>query len=224
MKQDWAWSKPLAGTAQTRRHELEQPALAVLSDEALMARIGQGDDAAYQTLVDRHVGQSTGMATRILFSQNDAEEVIQEAFLRLWRHAPSWKPDGAKFTTWFYRVIMNLCIDHKRKIQRRPKAFVSLSSDSQEATSLVERLPANDDSADQVIEKAQMKAAVQQAIDALPQRQKLAITLCYLQEMTNREAADMMDINIKALESLLVRGRKGLATRLETLKNEVRQK
>ncbi len=223
MKQDWAWSKPLAGTAQTRRHKLVEPALAVLSDEALMARIGQGDEAAYQTLVRRHLGPCTGLAARILFHQNDAEEVMQEAFIRLWRHAPSWKTEGAKFTTWFYRVIMNLCIDHQRKTNRRPKAAFSLGSGTDEATELQDRLADEAISADQLIAQKETKAEVQHAIQALPERQKMAISLCYLQELSNREAADIMDINIKALESLLSRGRKRLAIQLEALNSQVRQ-
>jgi RNA polymerase sigma-70 factor (ECF subfamily) len=223
LKQDLAWSKPQVTTGQTRRHKLVEPALAVLSDEALMARIGQGDTSAYQTLVERHLGPCTGLATRVLFHGNDAEEVMQEAFLRLWRHAPSWKPEGAKFTTWFYRVIMNLCIDHQRKTNRRPKAAFTLGSGTDEANELEERLADKAPGADELIARNETKTEVQRAIKALPERQKMAISLCYLQELSNREAADIMDINIKALESLLSRGRKRLATQLEALKSPRRQ-
>ncbi|MDX1581204.1 MAG: sigma-70 family RNA polymerase sigma factor, partial [Alphaproteobacteria bacterium] len=89
--------------------------LALLSDEVLMSRIGNGDEAAYAVLMDRHVDRSLGMATRLLNNRAEAEDTLQEAFLRLWKAAPNWSAEGARFSTWFYRVVMNLCIDAKRR-------------------------------------------------------------------------------------------------------------
>jgi RNA polymerase sigma-70 factor, ECF subfamily len=197
------------------------PSLALLSDEHLMARIGNGDEHAYSALVTRHLGPCTGLATKVLSHQSDAEEVMQEAFIRLWRHAPSWKVDGAKFTTWFYRVIVNLCIDHQRKVKRRPQSAMSIGPGDANQNSPMQRQFADDhEAADQQIERQQTTIEIHAALERLPSRQRTAITLCYFQELSNKEAAEIMDINIKALESLLTRGRKGLAARMGHLRSE----
>ena len=241
MKQDWSHhiQPEFAGLVATQKMQpgdgvVEQPigtdpALLVLSDESLMERISQGDEAAYGALVDRHLGQSTGLARRILAHPDDAEEVMQEAFIRLWRHAPNWQPGKARFSTWFYRVIVNLCIDHKRKAKRRPQANVAISPDQELQESRIDpgfaASQASHGQADpgQALDQRQTHQAVRDALDQLPDRQKLAITLCYFQELSNKEAADIMDVNIKALESLLSRGRKNLAQHISHLNGGMEQ-
>src|SRR5215510_11711305 len=90
------------------------------TDEDLMMRVGTGDRIAYGELVRRHLDRTIGFAQRVTGSRGDAEEVAQEAFLRVWTKAPNWRAaDGgsapARFTTWLYRVVVNLCIDRKRR-------------------------------------------------------------------------------------------------------------
>ncbi|MFN3230700.1 MAG: RNA polymerase sigma factor [Alphaproteobacteria bacterium] len=184
--------------------------LEILSDEGLMLRVGDGNQLAYQTLVGRHLGPSLGMATRVLANAAEAEEIMQEAFLRLWRHAPNWSPQGAKFTTWFYRVVMNLCIDRQRT-RRATMVPIEVAGD-----------PADDrQGADSQLHESQVGDQVAQAIATLPERQRAAITLCYLQGLSNKEAAEILDVNIKALESLLTRGRRALKDQLSPLKDEL---
>ena len=84
------------------------------SDEALMARVARGDEAAYRLLSRRHVPAMLGLARRILGNAADAEDVAQEAMLRVWTHAPRWQP-LAQFRTWLTRVVVNLCLDRKRR-------------------------------------------------------------------------------------------------------------
>ena len=84
------------------------------SDEALMARVARGDERAFQVLSRRHLPAMLGLARRILGSTADAEDVAQEAFLRVWTHAPRWRP-LAQFRTWLTRVVVNLCLDRKRR-------------------------------------------------------------------------------------------------------------
>src|ERR1700756_2816664 len=87
-------------------------------DAALMQRIAGGDNRAFEKLVQRHLPRSVRMATRITGSAAEAEDVLQEAFTRVWKHAAEWEQPGttgAQFSTWFYRIVLNLCIDHKRK-------------------------------------------------------------------------------------------------------------
>lgn len=201
----------IAGSQTNAREDAHgDAALGVLSDNALMVRVGAGDKAAYRVLVERHSGRSLGFATRVLGNAADGEEVMQDAFVRLWRNAPNWNPDGARFSTWFYRVVMNLCIDRQRA--RKPGA-VPLDDAGD---------PADDrPGADSIIHESEVSGQVKQAIDTLPDRQRAAISLCYLSGLSNREAADVLGINIKALESLLVRGRQALKKKLVPIKNDL---
>ncbi|MEN3952439.1 RNA polymerase sigma factor [Iodidimonas sp. SYSU 1G8] len=185
-------------------------ALGVLSDETLMQRVGGGDEAAYRVLVERHLGQSLGFATRVLGDRAEAEEAMQEAFLKLWRGAPNWQPGGARFTTWFYRVVLNLCIDRQRKRRGR---LVPLDDAGDPADTR------QDAEAD--LHERQVGSQIDGALGELPERQRAAISLCYLQGLSNKEAADVLDVNIKALESLLTRARAALKQRLAPLRNEL---
>ena len=141
-------------------------------------------------------------ATReeILGNVSEAEEVMQEAFIRVWKHASRWDPARkTRFTTWFYRVVTNLCYDVGRK--RKP----------QDNVEMLETVASDDMSAENVIEVNQRSEQVQEALDALPQRQKMAIILCYFEGLSNREASDVMEVSLNALESYLVRARRNLA-------------
>lgn len=198
------------GGAQAEPSAPRTAATAILSDETLMVRVGKGDRHAYGLLVERHLARSNGLATRILSNAAEAEEVVQEAFLRLWKHAPNWQPKGAKFTTWFYRVILNLCIDIQRK---RKDKMVPIEDIADPASS--------DPSADESFYRGQISHRVGKALDGLPERQKAALALCYFQGLSNREAAEILEVNIKALESLLSRGRKALKETLGDLRQEM---
>ena len=171
-----------------------------ITDEDLMLRIGDGDQTAYGMLVDRHLSQNLGYATKILGNVSEAEEVMQEAFIRVCKHASRWDPARkTRFTTWFYRVVTNLCYDVGRK--RKP----------QDNVEMLETVASDDMSAENVIEVNQRSEQVQEALDALPQRQKMAIILCYFEGLSNREASDVMEVSLNALESYLVRARRNLA-------------
>ena len=185
-------------------------ALNILSDEALMPRVGAGDQAAYTVLVERHLARNLGFAARLLGDRAEAEEIMQEAFLKLWRGAANWQPGGARFTTWFYRVVLNLCIDRQRKRRGR---HVPLDDAGDQ--------PDGRQGADAHIHDRQVGRQIDGALAQLPERQREAVTLCYLQGLSNREAADVLQVNIKALESLLTRGRTALKQRLGHLRNEL---
>ena len=171
-----------------------------ITDEDLMLRIGEGDQTAYGMLVDRHLSLNLGYATKLLGNAAEAEEVMQEAFIRVWKHASRWDPARkTKFTTWFYRVVTNLCYDVGRK--RKPQVNVEI----------LETIASDEASADNVIAVDQRSQHVKKALEELPQRQCTAIMLCYFQGLSNREAAEVMEVSLNALESYLVRGRRNLA-------------
>lgn len=166
------------------------------SDEALMSRVARGDEPAYRQLARRHLPIAVALARRILGNSADAEDVAQEAMLRVWIHAPRWQP-LALFRTWFRRVVVNLCLDRKRRVP-----WVDLAA----AGELVD--PAAGPGEE--IEHSERDRQVQSAIAKLPARQRTAIVLTYGEGMSNAEVADALDTSVSAVETLLVRGKQNL--------------
>lgn len=176
------------------------------SDEALMALVAKGDQRAYRTLAGRHLPAMLGLARRILGNAADAEEVVQEAMLRVWTHAPRWQPLAA-FRTWLTRVVVNLCLDRKRKAP-----WVALEA----AGEIADPTP---DAADQS-EADERERLVAGAIDELPDRQRTAIVLTYKQGLSNAEVAEILGTTVSAVETLLMRGKQNLRRALRNLIDE----
>jgi RNA polymerase sigma-70 factor (ECF subfamily) len=176
-------------------------------DTDLVARAGQGDRAAAQALMARHLPKMMTLARRMMGSQSEAEDAVQDAFLKLWTHAARWQPGKAKFETWLYRVTMNKCYDRLRK-----RSNASLDA----AAEVADPAPA----ADLVLENTALSGAIEAALAALPERQRAAIVLCHHQECGNIEAAEILGISVEALESLLARGRRTLRARLGHLRED----
>ncbi len=166
-----------------------------------MKLIAQGHQLAYDTLVRRHLEKTCAMAARLSGNPHDAEEIAQDAFLQLWISAPKWQSGRSKFTTWFYRIVMNKSIDQFRRHKKTKQNAEFIEEIVEDADSK---------SSEHMLISDQEKNTVHNAIGQLPEKQRTAILLCYQKEMTNKEAAEIMDMNIKALEALLVRGRKKL--------------
>jgi RNA polymerase sigma-70 factor (ECF subfamily) len=165
-----------------------------------MARVARGDEPAFRQLSRRHLPAMLGLARRILGNAADAEDVAQEAMLRVWTHAPRWQPLAA-FRTWLTRVVVNLCLDRKR---RAP--WVALEA----AGEIVDPAPGATDKAEQ----DERERLVNAAIAELPARQRMAIVLTYGDGMSNAEVADILDTSVSAVETLLVRGKQNLRARL----------
>ncbi len=173
------------------------------SDDALVVLVANGDEAACRLLVDRHLTRMIALARRMLGNQADAEEVAQEVFLRVWTHAVRWEPGRAKFSTWLYRVATNLCLD---RLRRRT---------TDDIDSIPE--PMSDEPGPHVLlEQQQLANRVEIALQALPDRQRVAITLAHYQGLTNIEAAETLEISVEAVESLLGRARRALRVSLAT--------
>jgi RNA polymerase sigma-70 factor (ECF subfamily) len=187
------------------------------SDDALMRRAGSGDKAAFAVLVRRHLARATAVAQRIVANRSDAEEIVQETFLRCWQKAPEWLPANdrgdpawgdaggrAQIGTWLYRVLVNLCLDRRRR--PRPVEI--------EAAAEIADDRANGFDIRAASETSRRVAA---AMAALPDRQRAALALCYFEGLGNIEAAAALEISVGALESLLVRGRRALKESLADL-------
>ena len=170
-------------------------------DTDLVARAGQGDRSAAQSLMARHLPKMLTVARRMLGSQAEAEDAVQDAFLKLWTHAVRWEPGRALFETWLYRVVLNKCYD---RLRRKPMAKLD------EAAEIADPAPA----ADQILHGSAVAKEIEAALAELPERQRAAIVLCHYRDCGNIEAAEIMGISVEALESLLARGRRSLKTRL----------
>ena len=166
------------------------------SDEALMGRVARGDERAFRELSRRHVPAMLGLARRILGNAADAEDVAQEAMLRLWRQAPRWQPLAA-LRTWLSRVVVNLCLDRKR---RAPWVDLEAAGDIVDPAA----------TASDEIERGERDEMVQAAIAKLPDRQRAAIVLTYSEGLSNAEVADTLGTTVSAVETLLVRGKQNL--------------
>lgn len=168
------------------------------NDKALLARISQGDKAAFSVIMQRHLKPVILFVMRYFSSRTEAEDIAQEVFIRLWCKAPVWQDKEVSVKAWLYRVAYNLCIDQVRKQK--------LEYDTDCDESLV------DESA--FIEKligAEAELAVQKmALDNLSERQRTAIMLCAVKGLSNKETAIVMGISLDALESLLARARRKL--------------
>ncbi len=176
------------------------------SDEALMALVAKGDQRAYRKLASRHLPAMLGLGRRILGNASDAEEVVQEAMLRVWTHAPRWQPLAA-FRTWLTRIVVNLCLDRKR---RAP--WVALEA----AGEIVDPSP---DAAEQS-ETDERERQLAAAIEELPARQRTAIVLTYKEGLSNAQVAEILDTTVSAVETLLMRGKQNLRRALGTLIDE----
>lgn len=182
-----------------------------ISDEQLMIRIADEDKTAYKMLVDRHLRMFLAFAAHVAGDRTEAEDILQEAFIRVWKNAAKWDQGCAtRFTTWFYRVVMNLSIDVKRKRKRKPVIALDEAFE----------VKSDEPRPDELLSDKQMAAKIAQALEQLPDRQKIAMTLCYLQGLGNKQAAEVLQITTGAIESLLVRGRKKMAELLKEQRKE----
>ncbi|MGB8600938.1 MAG: RNA polymerase sigma factor [Rhizomicrobium sp.] len=172
-------------------------------DDELILRAARGDRAAAARLMMRHLPKMLSLARRMLASrgEGEAEDAVQDAFLRLWQYAGRWQPGRAKVETWLYRVVLNQCYD---RLRRRTTAPLEAAAET----------PDPAPGARAQLLAAERGRAVQAALEKLPERQKTALLLCHWQEMGNIEAAEVMGISVEAIESLLARGRRTLRDRL----------
>lgn len=178
-------------------------------DEALLALYANGDRDAARLLMHRLTPRIYRQAYRMLRDQAEAEDVTQEAMLRLWKIAPEWRQDEAKVTTWLYRIVANLCTDRLRK--RRPNDSLDQVAEPEDGA----------DSVDESMQKKSRSDALNDALDQLPERQKQAVVLRHLDELSNPEIAKIMDVGVGAVENLIARGKRALANVLAKRKDEL---
>lgn len=180
-------------------------------DSALLVAFANGDAQAGRQLVARLGPMLFGYAARVLGDHGEAEDVVQETMLRLWKMAPDWRQGEAKVSTWAYRVTMNLCTDRIRRRQARPQvALDSIAEPAADLASVVDLMTAR-----------QRSETLDAALSALPDRQRQAVVMRHLEGFSNPEIAEIMDIGVEAVESLTARGKRALKKALHGKREEL---
>jgi len=179
------------------------------SDAALLVAYANGDPDAARLLAAQLLPRVMGQAVRMLQDHAEAEDVAQEAMMRLWKIAPDWRQGEAQVSTWLYRVVANLCTDRLRK-RRGNVGLDQVEDPADQAPSAV----------DQMQTSTRMQA-LSDALAELPERQAQAVSLRHLEGLSNPQIAEIMDISVTSVESLTARGKRALATALASRKQEL---
>ncbi|MBC7479483.1 MAG: RNA polymerase sigma factor [Pseudorhodobacter sp.] len=191
--------------------DMPRDTLAEVSDDTLLVLYANGDREASRLLTARLAPRIFGYAMRLLADRAEAEDVAQEAMLRLWKVAPHWRRGEAQVSTWTYRVATNLCTDLRRARMRRPAVTLD---DAPELSATAPAVVAS------MIEADRM-AALQAALNALPDRQRQAVVLRHIEGLTNPQIGQVMAIGVEAVESLTARGKRALAAILAGRKHDL---
>ena len=177
-------------------------------DNVLLVAFAKGDRSAAQQLTERLMPKIYSHAYYRLGNIADAEDATQEAFLKLWKIAPNWEHDNAQVSTWLYRVVYNLCKDRYRR------ATLENLSSAQEATDGAQ-------SPTDKIDAQYRQKALYDAMSTLPENQRLAIQLRHIDELSNPEIAEVMELSVEAVESLTARGKRKLIEILQSQKSKL---
>jgi RNA polymerase sigma-70 factor (ECF subfamily) len=181
-----------------------------ISDEALLVLFANGDPLATRELTDRLAPRAYRLAYRLLGDRAEAEDVTQEAMVKLWKIAPDWRTGQAKPGTWLYTVTRNLCLDRMRGGARRAVPLENAAEVADGAPDMA-----------RVLSDAERTDALQAALGDLPDRQREAVVLRHLEGLSNPEIAEIMDLSVAAVESLTARGKRMLAQALAHRREEL---
>lgn len=172
------------------------------SDQTLLSLIKGGDEVAFSVLLDRHADRYYSLAFRYLFDKNEAEDIVQDCFLKIWKNPDIWNPSRtASFTTWFYRIVINASSDRNRRKKNLPLQDNFSRSDGQAAQ-------------DEVLMMKEQQIYLEREINRLTELQRSALNLCFYEDLSNKEAAEIMGLSVKALQSHLMRAKLILKTRI----------
>lgn len=184
-------------------------------DEALLARIAAGEQLALRLLIERHGRGLRLFAARYLGSANEAEDIVQDVFIAVWKNASRFDSSRGRASTWLYRIAANRCIDVRR--WGRLRAFIGLEYSH-------ERLPSDEPEADNRIGARQELAIIRGGLDHLPERQRMALLLRAVADLDVPAIADVMGASAGSVEQLLVRARRALREHLARAQEHEKEK
>ena len=183
-----------------------------IPSEELMVRIAEGDEDAFEILVNRHQTSVLNLIYRFIGDRAQAKDLAQEVFLRVWQSAKTYKPE-AKFTTWIYRITANLCFN-ELKSARRKKLFQFLRSDADNEIHGEKDFPDGSPSPEDLLLAKERSHQITKALQGLPENQRMAVILKRYDDLSYEEIARVMGCSVPAVESLLVRGKRTLQEKL----------
>ena len=182
--------------------------LSGMDDNALLLAYANGTPQAAQILTERLMPKIFTQAFHRIRNKTDAEDIAQEALLRLWRIAPDWQQDNAKVSTWLYQVVTNLCIDRLRQKNHGHLDSIPEPTDTRP-------------NATDVIQDKSRANALYHALAKLPDHQREAVAMRHLEGLSNPEIADNLQLSTEAVESLVARGKQKLSKILQYQKSEL---
>ncbi|MBK8205495.1 MAG: sigma-70 family RNA polymerase sigma factor [Planctomycetes bacterium] len=187
-----------------------KPSKIIDPDSELMKRVAKGDGEAFRLLFERHHRLAYSVIYRHIGVQSAAEDLVQEAFLRVYRNAAKWEP-SAKFSTWLYTVVSNLCLNYKRD---RARDKLRLVSGNEEGGNPLEQLAATAETDIDAMDAAERTRIIQAAIAELPENQRMALILSRYEDKSYEEVAKIMETTVAAVKSLTSRARETLRQKL----------
>jgi RNA polymerase sigma-70 factor (ECF subfamily) len=178
-------------------------------DVRLMRLVARGDTSAFEELIERHQALVAGTAARMLGSNSDVEDIAQQVFIRVWKSARRYVP-RAKFTTWLLKITRNLVFNELRRAKRRAQVPLQAEPDLEEIPLKDETNPAPDAS----LLEDELQRAIEEAIMQLPESQRMALVLRRYEELSYEQIAEVLDLSVPAVKSVLFRARTELRSRL----------
>src|SRR5947209_7495248 len=179
-------------------------------DVRLMQLVAGGDTTALEQLIERHQALVAGTVARMLGSNSEVEDIAQQVFIRVWKSAGRYVA-RAKFTTWLLKITRNLVFNEMRRAKRHPHLPVQIEPDAEE-------MPLKDEATatpDATLLQAELQAEIEKAIMLLPDTQRMALVLRRYEELSYEDIADVLDLSVPAVKSLLFRARTELRERLK---------
>ena len=191
--------------------ESNESALAAAQDLAWMQRVKQGDTEALRELIEAHQHRVVGAVAKMLGDESDADDIAQQVFIRVWKSAPRYEPT-AKFTTWLFKITRNLVFNELRRRKRHPTQSLDGTANTDDrplqAPDLRSKAP------DSALLNDEMQAAIQRAIEQLPEVQRMAIILRRYDEFSYEEIGEVLGLSVPAVKSVIFRARTDLREKL----------
>lgn len=180
----------------------------LLSDAELIQQVAGGNEKAFEQLVKKYQHAAFNTIYRYIGNYDDVEDVAQEIFIKIWRHAGSFK-GKSKFSTWFYRIVVNQCLNYRSKHKQKPVSLDGII----ETGRIPESLKTETDH-----EQRQRAVIVKKAVNELPERQRIALVLAKFEQRTYKEIAQIMKVSVSSVEALIFRARSALKMKLIALR------
>lgn len=207
---DWPATPPLPTTADVEAESCDAESI------RLMLRVKEGDVKAFEKLVELHQGIMVGAAAKMLGNLDDAHDVAQQVFIRVWKSAPRYEPT-AKFTTWLFTIMRNLVFNETRRRSRRKEVALENDNDDEPQRQYVDHAAA---APDELTQREELEHALDKAISALPEKQRLAVIMRRYDDMPYEQICEVLKMSLPAVKSLLFRARTELRKHLSSYLGE----